>query len=190
MANSKYTEDFKKRVALAASDGTSTLKAVGQKFGVSPTLVRNWKLKYNQGENMSEELSAGLVWHIDRAKFSFDDADEYEEWKKEKKVFFEFSPSQSDDSGEAVFADASECEDDFEVTGDRGKVSITLEDDGPVVSAWVKVSADLAEDLDEETLSEWSSDQGGWASCSIHLGPYDASISEDDGGDWRFAEES
>lgn len=139
---------------------------------------------------MSEELRAGLVWHIDRAKFSFDDADEYEEWKKEKKVFFEFSPSQSDDFGEAVFADASECEDDFEVTADRGKVPITLEEDGPVVSAWVKVSADLAEDRDEETLSEWSSDQGGWASCSIHLGPYDASILEDDGGDWRFAEES
>ena len=41
LANSKYTEDFKKKVALAASDGTSTRKAVGQKFGVNPTLVRN-----------------------------------------------------------------------------------------------------------------------------------------------------
>lgn len=190
MANAKYTEDFKKKVALAASDGSSTLKAVGQKFGVNPTLVRNWKLKYSEGESMSEEQSLGLVWHIDRAKFSFDDADEYEEWKKEKKVFFEFSPSQSDDFGEAVFADPSECEDDFEVTADRGKVSITLEEDGPVVSAWVKVSAELVEDLDEDALSEWSSDQGGWASCSIYLGPYDATISEDDGGDWRFAEES
>jgi transposase-like protein len=189
MANSKYTEDFKKRVVLAASDGSSTLKAVGQKFGVNPTLVRNWKLKYSEVQSMSEEQSPSLVWHIDRAKFSFDDADEYEEWKEEKKVFFEFSPSQSDDLGESVFADAAECDDDFEVTADRGKVSITLEEDGPVVSAWVKVGADLAEDLDEETLSEWSSDQGGWASCSIHLGPYDASISEDDG-DWRLPGES
>ena len=42
MANSKYTEDFKKKVALAASDGSSTLKAVGQNFAVNPTLVRNW----------------------------------------------------------------------------------------------------------------------------------------------------
>jgi hypothetical protein len=136
---------------------------------------------------MSEELGRELIWHIDRAKFSFDDAAEYEEWKKEKKVFFEFSPSQSDDSGESIFADASECEDDFEITLEKGKVAISLEDDGPVISAWVKVKADLVEELDEEALSEWSSEQGGWASCSIYLGPYDASITEDDGGDWRFA---
>jgi transposase-like protein len=187
MPKSKYTEDFKKQVAFAASDGTSTLKAVGQRFGVNPTLVRNWKLKFSQGDNMSDAQSTELVWHIDRAKFSFDDPDEYEEWKKDKKVFFEFSPSQSDDFGEAVFSDPSECEDDFEVTADRGKVSITLEEDGPVVSAWVKVSAELVDDLDDEALSEWSADEGGWASCSIYLGPYDASISEDDGGDWRFA---
>ena len=187
MANSKYTEDFKKKVALAASDGSSTLKAVGQKFGVNPTLVRNWKLKYSEGESMSEEQSLGLVWHIDRAKFSFDDADEYEEWKKEKKVFFEFSPSQSDDFGEAVFADPSECEDDFEVTADRGTVSITLEEEGPVVYPWLKVSAELVEDLDEDTLSDWNSDQGGWAGCSIYLDPYDATTSEDDGGDWRHS---
>lgn len=185
MANSKYTEDFKKKVALAASDGASSLKAIGQKFGVNPTLVRNWKLKYIKNENMGEVPGAGVVWHIDRAKFSFDNVDEYEAWKKDKKVFFEFSPSQSDDFGEAVFADASE--DDFEVTSSRGEVSITLEDDGPVVSAWVKVVADLVDDLDEETLSEWSNERGGWASCSIHLGPYDASMSSDDGGEWRLA---
>ena len=38
-----------------------------------------------------------FVWHIDRAKFVFDDPTEYETWKQEKKVFFEIDPSASDD---------------------------------------------------------------------------------------------
>ena len=135
---------------------------------------------------MTDENGCNLIWHIDRAKFSFDDPAEYDEWKKTKSVFFELSPSAADDMGEAVFVDASETEGDFEITPNVGKVSITLEDDGPVITAWVKVSAELVENLDQETLSEWSSEEGGWASCSIYLGEFDASIVEDDGGDWRL----
>ena len=45
-ANSKYTKDFKMIVAEATLEDGSTLKSVGEKFGVHPTLVRNWKLKY------------------------------------------------------------------------------------------------------------------------------------------------
>lgn len=45
-AKNKYTEEFKKKVAEAASEEGSTLKSVGDEFGINPTLVRNWKLKY------------------------------------------------------------------------------------------------------------------------------------------------
>ena len=41
-ANSKYTKDFKMRVAEATLEDGSTLKSVGEKFGVHPTLVKNW----------------------------------------------------------------------------------------------------------------------------------------------------
>lgn len=143
--------------------------------------------QYSKGDViMTDESGCDLIWHIDRAKFSFDDPADYEEWKKTKAVFFELSPSAADDMGETVFADAFEVEGGFEITPDLGKVSISLEDDGPLISAWVKVSAELVEDLDEDTLSEWSSEEGGWASCSIYLGEFDAHITEDDGGDWRF----
>lgn len=127
-----------------------------------------------------------LIWHIDRAKFVFSDPSEYREWKKEKKVFFEFSPANSDDGGEAVFVDPDTAEDDFEITEDRGVVKIKLEKDGPLITVWVGVTAPTVNDLDEELLNEWANDQGGWASCSIHLGDFDATIDSDDGGDWRF----
>lgn len=40
-AKSKYTEEFKIKVAEATLEDGSTLKSVGEKFGVHPTLVRN-----------------------------------------------------------------------------------------------------------------------------------------------------
>lgn len=137
---------------------------------------------------MTNSNGHNLVWHIDRAKFNFEDPSDYEEWKKTKSVYFELSPSAADDMGEAVFVDVDDAEDDFEITKETGTLSITLEDDGPLISAWVKVKAELVDDLDEETLSDWSSDEGGWASCSIYLGDFDAHIVEDDGGDWRLPE--
>jgi len=46
MANSKYSEDFKKKVAAYYGENESSLKEVGEKFGVNPTLVRNWHIKF------------------------------------------------------------------------------------------------------------------------------------------------
>ena len=48
-ANSKYTEEFKNKVAEATREDGATLKSVGEKFGVNPTLVRNWRIKYVEG---------------------------------------------------------------------------------------------------------------------------------------------
>ena len=48
-AKSKYTEEFKINVAEATMEDGSTLKSVGEKFGVNPTLVRNWRIKYVEG---------------------------------------------------------------------------------------------------------------------------------------------
>lgn len=48
-ANSKYTEEFKIKVAEATLEDGATLKSVGEKFGVNPTLVRNWRIKYVEG---------------------------------------------------------------------------------------------------------------------------------------------
>jgi hypothetical protein len=46
MAKSKYTDEFKMKVAEAATEEDATLKSVGEKFGVNPTLVRNWKIQF------------------------------------------------------------------------------------------------------------------------------------------------
>jgi len=132
---------------------------------------------------------ATIIWHIDRAKFSFDDNSEYEQWKSEKKVFFEFTPSQADDGGDAIFPDAGEIETWFEVTEKNGMLKIFLEEDGPVISAWIMIEAELNDDVDEDTLSDWAAEEGGWASCTIYL-EYDANITEDDGGEWRLSDDT
>ena len=62
---------------------------------------------------------------------------------------------------------------------------MTLEDDGPVISAWVAVQVQTTEDFDDDALQEWASEEAGWASASIYLSDVDATITEDDGGDWR-----
>jgi hypothetical protein len=196
-----YTEEFKKEVVHTALTAGTSLSEIARMYEINLTLVRNWKAKYEAeilqeingddgNENGKEDdiPTPTAIWHIDRAKFVFSDPAEYRQWKKEKKVFFEFSPSGADDGGEAVFADADAATDDFEVTEDRGLVKITLEKDGPVISAWVGVLAETVEDLDQETLTDWSNDQGGWSCSSIYLGDFEASIVEDDGGDWRLVE--
>ena len=48
-ANSKYAEEFKIKVAKATLEDGATLKSTGEKFGVNPTLVRNWRIKYVEG---------------------------------------------------------------------------------------------------------------------------------------------
>ena len=202
-----YTEDFKKEVVQAALTSGKSMSEVARMFEVHSTLVRNWTEKYTPDALQNSEEQDGdteapsgkslqatgggneptLIWHIDRAKFVFSDPSEYKDWKKEKRVYFELSPTGADDSGEAVFCDAESASNDFEVTEECGLVKIKLEKDGPLITAWVLVSAETVDGLDADALSEWASDEGGWASCSIHLGEFDASIEEDDGGDWRLA---
>jgi len=127
-----------------------------------------------------------LVWHIDRAKFLFEDPKDYTEWKKSPDIFFEFSPSSADETGENLFSEAYDIEIYEQVTEPKSKISITLNDDGPIISAWVTVDVDTTEDFDEDSFIEWSTESGGWYAGSISLGDFDASITEDDGGDWRL----
>ena len=54
MGREKYTEDFRERVGKAALEEGATLKSVGEKYGVHPTLVRNWKLKYSSTDATME----------------------------------------------------------------------------------------------------------------------------------------
>lgn len=130
-----------------------------------------------------------LVWHIHRAKFVFDDTNEYEAWKKTKTVRFEMDPTMSDDGGDEILADPENSAIDIEVTDDVGKVSVSLEEDGPAITAWVKWSPSLADGVSEDEVIEWGDDMGGWAAGSIYLGEYDATITEDDGGGIRALEE-
>lgn len=47
MSKNKYTEEFKRSVAEYYGNNEMSYKAVGEKFNVNPTLVRNWHLKYS-----------------------------------------------------------------------------------------------------------------------------------------------
>jgi len=60
---SKYTEEFKTKVGLEAAKGESSLKVIGEKFGVHPTLVRNWRIKYaeEQAEDSNDALTVVCV---------------------------------------------------------------------------------------------------------------------------------
>ena len=63
-----YTDDFKREVATSAQKSGVTLASVGEQFGVSPTLVRNWKIKFSteatdvkSPDNKDPELSSKVV---------------------------------------------------------------------------------------------------------------------------------
>ena len=45
-----YSDEFKIKVANATQEDGATLKSVGEKFGVNPTLVRNWRIKFLDNE--------------------------------------------------------------------------------------------------------------------------------------------
>lgn len=127
-----------------------------------------------------------LIWHIDRAKFEFSDPSEIDAWEKNPVVNFEFSPTQSDDGGCSVFSDPETSTNYFALDSNNSEYTFAREDDSLVISAWVRVNAEVADDFSEDLLNEWANENGGWASCSIDLGDdVDAFISEDDGGDWR-----
>lgn len=127
-----------------------------------------------------------LIWHIDRAKFVFDNEDDFKKWQEDPEIFFEFSPTSADEPGEELFEDVYDIEIYRKVDDEESKVSFTVEADGVVVSAWIAINIETTEDFDEEGFSEWAEDFGGWYSASISLGDFEASIIEDDGGDFRI----
>jgi transposase-like protein len=52
----KYTDEFKKTVAKEANEGSKTLKELGEKYNINPTLVRNWKIQFqDQSSNTLTE---------------------------------------------------------------------------------------------------------------------------------------
>jgi hypothetical protein len=127
-----------------------------------------------------------LIWHIDRASFEFSDSSEIDNWESNPAINFEFSPGESDDGGESVFANPDEASKYFALNNANSHFSFTREDSNLIVTAWVRVDEEVIEGLNEEILEEWASEKGGWASCSIDLGEeVEAYITEDDGGDWR-----
>jgi len=134
----------------------------------------------NNSKN-SEEIKT-YVWHIERANFVFDDLAEYEEWKINQKVYFEIDPTNSDDHGAAILDDPKEGIAEFEVNETNGAVSITLEDDGPVISAWIGWEPKLRDGIGDDEVLQWSEEMSGWFTGTISLGDFDASITEDDGG--------
>ena len=127
-----------------------------------------------------------LIWHIDRAKFVFDNQDDFTKWQENPEIFFEFSPTSADEPGEDLFEDVYDIEIYRKVDDEESKTSFTVEADGVVVSAWIAIHIETTEDFDEERFSEWAEDFGGWYSASISLGDFEASIIEDDGGDFRI----
>jgi hypothetical protein len=127
-----------------------------------------------------------LIWHIDRAKFVFDNQDDFTKWQENPEIFFEFSPTSADEPGEDLFEDVYDIEIYRKVDDEESKTSFTVEADGVVVSAWIAIHIETTEDFDEESFSEWAEDFGGWYSASISLGDFEASIIEDDGGDFRI----
>lgn len=128
-----------------------------------------------------------LIWHINRAKFEFSDPSDIHVWENNPVINFEFSPAESDDGGDAVFSDPESSANYFSLDSNNSKYSFSREDEHLIVSAWVRVAVDVVDDFDGDLLDEWSSENGGWASSTIDLGEdVDASIIEDDGGDWRI----
>ena len=60
---SKYSEEFKIKVANASLEEGTSLAKTGKKFNVHPTLVRNWRLKYtteNQGNDTSPNVEVDI----------------------------------------------------------------------------------------------------------------------------------
>lgn len=57
MTRKVYSEDFKREVAEASLEDGVTLKSTGEKYGVNPTLVRNWRIKYGGGIDESKSDS-------------------------------------------------------------------------------------------------------------------------------------
>ena len=58
-----YDDNFKKQVAKASLESGATLKSVGEEYGVNPTLVRNWRIKFQDDMQSSgqSEIDVDLI---------------------------------------------------------------------------------------------------------------------------------
>jgi transposase-like protein len=56
-----YDDDFKKQVAKASLESGATLKSVGEEYGVNPTLVRNWRIKFQDDMRASPNNTDGVT---------------------------------------------------------------------------------------------------------------------------------
>jgi hypothetical protein len=62
-----YDDDFKKQVAKASLESGATLKSVGEEYGVNPTLVRNWRIKFQDDMRLYMNDSTILDSEVERA---------------------------------------------------------------------------------------------------------------------------
>ena len=130
-----------------------------------------------------------LFWYITDAAFEFEDPDDYENWKQDPKVFFEFNIEDTDDGGRRVFKNPEKVKKSIELNDDDPhELEVTLAETGPVISARILVNEPLNEELTAEDLEEWSSEMNGWFAASMLLGE-DAHIISDDGGSWELSED-
>ena len=162
-ANSKYTEDFKVRVAEATLEDGSTLKSIGEKFGVHPTLVRNWKLKYIDHSDGSETIHAS-VDDSESQKFKlsykriFVDSADIEDEIKELVESGDFSDAInavfviSNGSFYEIFDDSV----DDEVEAIETKITnLKYDDTGLSIDAEFLFEFSMLTEMDQESIEEW-----------------------------------
>lgn len=130
-------------------------------------------------------MMAQLIWHIDRANFQFAEALDRENWiNSDKPIWFEFAPENSDDGAESIMGSASSQY--FDLTAQNSKLLIDVSENEVCISAWVRLNAELRDDIVSENFIEWAEDKGGWACATIMLSGADAYITEDSGGEFRW----
>jgi len=170
-ANSKYTEDFKMRVAEATLEDGSTLKSVGEKFGVHPTLVRNWKLKYIDHSGGSETIHASAD-DSESQKFKlsykriFVDSAEIEDEIKELVESGDFSDAInavfviSNGSFYEIFDDSV----DDEVEAIETKITnLKYDDTGLSIDAEFLFEFSMLTEMDQEAIEEWQDENESFA---------------------------
>lgn len=135
-----------------------------------------------------------VEWYINKCVFEFEDSANYEKWKAEPKIFFEFLPSEATDKGAAVLGGPSGETIIFEVTQDVASVAIYEDDDGPCITMSIFFPLDgdtygkhipFRKDLDNATLRNWHENLEGHYSGHIGLGFDDANLVQDDYRGWK-----
>lgn len=129
-----------------------------------------------------------FIWHIDRAKFDFEDRRDYESWQDERKIFFQIDPSLSDAPVLQLFRPPDWGYEEFELTSENSKTAIGLGESGPIISAWILWQPELQANVALQDVLDWAAELAGWQSGSLSLGDFEATLTEDDGGDVRIFE--